>query len=192
MYFSCFQILFMLISISLQILDKIKSRICNIIGPDLLSRLQSFPTTTAQSPLLFLYIFSLFLGYFVTRNSIYGFKSRTNLMASSHYSTVETARYNCRFSANSFFSHTSRLWNTVPIPAFASTLILKNVNAVSVVMLCLLNSCLLLFFLVNYFFINILSQFFLAYYCLYFHVCFEMIKKKKTLQPFFSPYSALI
>ncbi len=95
----------------LGVLDKIQRRICNLIGPDLASRLQSLSHRRAVASLC------LFYKYFHGNCSdellslvprLHEFKRPTRLASRSHPYTVETFKCSRLFYSNSFIPRTSR------------------------------------------------------------------------------------
>ena len=107
--------------VHLELLDRIQRRISNIIGPDLSAKLQSLAhrRDVASLCLFYKYFHGLCSDELFTMvPSLYRFKRNTRLAARSHQFTVKLARCNRGFYANSFFSRTSRLWNSLPAFCF--------------------------------------------------------------------------
>lgn len=106
-------------AIHLVIIDKIESRICNIIGPELASRLLSHRHSVSSLCLSHNYYYgncSDDLSSLAPK--CHGFKRTASLAARFHHFLVEISRCNRKHHANNFFCHISRLWCYLPAYRF--------------------------------------------------------------------------
>ena len=101
----------------LSLLDRIQQRICNVIGPNLSSKLDSLSHRRNVASL------SLFYKYFHGHCSselsslvprLRTFQRSTRLATSSHKLTVQLPTCHKSLYSNSFFPRTSALWNSLP------------------------------------------------------------------------------
>ena len=107
----------------LSLLDRIQKRICNLIGPDISSKLQSLSHRRNVASL------SLFYKYFNGQcsqelsdlvPSLRKFTINTRFFKSQHIYTVSIPRCRSTTYQNTFFPRTACIWNSLPSSCFPS------------------------------------------------------------------------